>query len=77
MIADENEWSFFKWNREEFQLQLNNEEYELDANTAAICHSLLLVVDAINNKKNGCRYGKEMDSRCNKASRGFEGNSRC
>lgn len=62
MRKDDNDWCITDWNQHAHRVEINGEEYEVDTNTAALCHSLLLLVDAINDK-NGCEYGKrEMDS---------------
>ena len=49
MRKDDNTWKFDilegAWN-----LELNNTCYIIDSNTAAICHSILLLVDAVNDK---------------------------
>jgi hypothetical protein len=76
MRKDDNDWSIIHWTENEHQVAINGSEYEVDPDTAALCHSILLLVDAVNDKKVG-QYGKEMDSGCNQASGCFEGKPRC
>lgn len=51
MKKEDNDWSIVHWTEEEHKVVINGSEYEVDANTSALCHSILLLVDAINDKK--------------------------
>ncbi|MDE3022086.1 MAG: hypothetical protein KGI54_09510 [Pseudomonadota bacterium] len=51
MQKDDNSWHITHWNEKEHRVEINGSEYEVDVNTAALCHSILLLVDAINDKK--------------------------
>ena len=69
MRKEDNDWEFTKYTGDYYKVDINKEIYEIDANTACLCHAILLLVDAVNDKQ-GCNYGKrEMDSGCDKAQR--------
>lgn len=76
MRKDDNDWSLTKYTGDYYKVEINQTHYEVDDNTAALCHAILLLVDAVNDKP-GCKYGKEMDTGCDKASRCAEENPRC
>lgn len=62
------DWSIIGLTQEEKKVSIDAAEYFVDASTAAICHAILVLAEQVN-KYQGCKYGKEMDSESNKASR--------
>lgn len=57
MIKEDNTWEFKHVKCDEYGnsqgklLELNGEVYHISDNFASLCHSVLLLVDAINDKK--------------------------
>lgn len=50
MKKEDNDWEITHWTEEEHKVSINGSDYEVDVNTAALCHCMLLLVDAINDK---------------------------
>jgi hypothetical protein len=50
MRKEDNDWSSIGLTEEEHQFEINGRDYLVDSNTAAICHAILLLVDAVNDK---------------------------
>lgn len=65
----DNDWGIVALHKDLAHVQINGAFYPVDTNTAALCHSILLLVDAVNDKSIRCCHGQEMDSESNKASR--------
>ena len=51
MKKEDNDWSIIHWTPEEHKVEINSSEYEVDTNTAALCHAILLLVDAVNDSE--------------------------
>ena len=51
MQKDDNDWSIYINRDFVWTVEMNGTKYTVDKSAAAICHAILLLVDAVNDKK--------------------------